>query len=233
MMKERTYPRRGLHGQVVHDLGLGIVSGEIAPGDKLPIDEEAAASRTVLREAVKVLAAKGLVQSRPKTGTRVRERRYWNLMDPDVLLWRLEADTGDAFLLDVFEVRERIEPAAAALAAKRATPGAVEELAAAFAEMQDSYGDIDRYVAADLGFHAVILEACGNELLEQIGSTLRAVFRVSFARTAQAPGSSERALPLHGDVLEAIRAGDADAAELAMLDLIRTTAELLGAVTTR
>jgi DNA-binding FadR family transcriptional regulator len=233
MMKERTYPRRGLHGQVVHDLGLGIVSGEIAPGEKLPIDEETAASRTVLREAVKVLAAKGLVQSRPKTGTRVRERRYWNLMDPDVLLWRLEADTGDAFLLDVFEVRERIEPAAAALAATRASPAAVEELAAAFAEMEDSFGDVDRYVAADLRFHEVILEACGNELLEQIGSTLRAVFRVSFARTAQAPGSSERALPLHGDVLEAIRAGDADAAELAMLDLIRTTAELLETVTTR
>lgn len=226
-MKERTYPRRGLHGKVVHDLGVSIVRGDIGPGETLPIDEETAASRTVFREAVKVLAAKGLVESRPKTGTRVRERRCWNLMDPDVLAWRLEADPANALLLDVFEVRELIEPAAAALAAKRADPAQVEALDGAFAEMVDAVDDLDAYIAADLRFHATILEACHNELLEQIGATLRAVFRVSFARTSQAPGASARALPLHGTVLETIRAGDAEAAEAAMRRLIERTAASL------
>ncbi len=232
-MKGRTYPRRGLHGQVVHDLGMSIVRGELEPGETLAMDEDTGASRTVLREAVKVLAAKGLVESRPKTGTRVRERRYWNLMDPDVLVWRLEADAGNTFLLEVFEVRDVIEPAAAALAAERADPAEVEALEAAFAAMAEAVADLDRYVVADLRFHTIILEACHNELLAQIGSTLRAVFRVSFARTAEPPGSSARALPLHEAVVTAIRAGNAAGAEKAMRELIARTAASVEAVAAR
>src|ERR1041384_698122 len=95
MTKVRTYPRRGLHGAVVHDIGVRIVRGDLQPGDPLPTEEELgsqlAVSRTVLREAVKVLAAKRLVDSRPKTGTRVLDRSDWNLLDPDVLAWQFEA----------------------------------------------------------------------------------------------------------------------------------------------
>ena len=94
-MKDRTYPRRGLHRQLVHDIGVRILRGELRPGDSLVTDAEAdgeTVSRTVVREAIKVLAAKGLVVARPRTGTHVRDRRYWNLMDPDVLAWRLEAN---------------------------------------------------------------------------------------------------------------------------------------------
>src|ERR671936_3107405 len=94
MMKAPTYPRRGLHGAIVHDIGVRIMRGELQPGDLLPTEEELrgelAVSRTVLREAIKVLAAKGLVESRPKTGTRVRPRQSWNLLDPDVLAWQQE-----------------------------------------------------------------------------------------------------------------------------------------------
>ncbi len=183
-------------------------------------------SRTVLRESIKVLAAKGLVISRPKTGTHVRDRAYWNLMDPDVLAWRLEAEPGDAFYVDVFELRRLLEPAAAALAAERALPAEVAELQSAFSAMQATVDrDPGEYIAADIRFHELILMACHNELLGHLGSTLRATFRASFTRTN---ASAARTLPMHAAVLEGIRAGDGPAAETAMLELIETTASQLG-----
>jgi DNA-binding FadR family transcriptional regulator len=226
-MKEQRYPRRGLHGELVHDIGLRILSGELRPGDPLPREEDPASamnvSRTVVREAVKVLAAKGLVEARPKTGTQVRSRTYWNLIDPDVLAWRLEADPDDdGFFLEVSELRRVIEPAVAALAAARASSEEVDELEAALAEMEETapeYGDA--YIAADVRFHEVILEGCHNELLAHLGSTLRAVFRASFTRTRNL---AERTLALHGAVAHAVRAGDSAAAEAAMRELIDTTA---------
>jgi DNA-binding FadR family transcriptional regulator len=188
-------------------------------------------SRTVLRETIKVLAAKGLVVSRPKTGTHVRDRAYWNLMDPDVLAWRLETDAGDGFFVDVFELRRLIEPAAAALAAGRAIPEEIAELESAFAAMEEN---VDRnpgeYIAADLRFHELILIACHNELLGHLGSTLRATFRASFTRTN---ASAAQTLPMHAVVLEAIRASDGPAAEAAMLELIDTTASQLAGSGTR
>src|SRR5919108_4693168 len=114
-MEGRTYPRRGLHGAVVHEIGVRIVRGELEPGDTLPENgllDESGVSRTVLREAIKVLAAKRLVESRPKTGTRVLPRGDWNLLDPDVLAWQLEAGPNRRFLRDMLELRRLIEPAA-------------------------------------------------------------------------------------------------------------------------
>jgi GntR family galactonate operon transcriptional repressor len=229
MMKDRTYPRRGLHGELVHAVGLQIVKGELQPGDPLPTDveigSEPGVSRTVVREAIKVLAAKGLVVSRPKTGTHVRERRFWNLMDPDVLAWRLEADPTDAFFVDVFELRRLIEPAAARLAAERATPEEIAALEADFAEMEEyAVESPETHIGADIRFHQGILDACHNELLGQLGSLLRAVFRASFARTHY---SAERMLPVHSDVLAGIRDGDGEAAEAAMVELIDQTATFL------
>src|SRR5207247_9937865 len=117
MRKARTYPRRGLHGAVVHDIGLRIVRGELEADDPLPTEDELSGelsvSRTVLREAIKVLAAKRLVESRPKTGTRVQQRSEWNLLDPDVLAWQLAAGPGRRFLEDTLEARRLIGPAAA------------------------------------------------------------------------------------------------------------------------
>src|SRR3954469_676249 len=108
MTKAQTYPRRGLHGEIVHEIGLRILRGDLRPGDVLPGEEELGGelgvSRTVLREAIKVLAAKRLVESRPKTGTRVLPRGEWNLIDPDVLAWRLEADPDEQFFADVNEL---------------------------------------------------------------------------------------------------------------------------------
>src|SRR5215470_6003623 len=227
MKKDRTYPRRGLHGELVHEVGVRILSGEIEPGDSLAGEwDEQDVSRTVVREAVKVLAAKGLIVSRPKTGTHVRERRYWHMLDPDVLAWRLEAAPDDDFYMAVLELRRLIEPAVAALAATRASDEEVAELESAFARMSDTAGsDLEAYVEADVTFHDVILSGCHNELLTHLGSTLRGVFRASFTRTQ---GIAEQTLPLHAAVLGGIRDGDEKAAATAMLGLIETTAASLG-----
>jgi DNA-binding FadR family transcriptional regulator len=137
----------------------------------------------------------------------------------------IDAQEGDELFADVFELRRVIEPAAAALAATRASPDEVEALESAFAEMTETAvaGD-DAYIASDLVFHATILDGSHNELLANLGSTLRAVFRASFARTR---GTAELTLPLHEAVLAAIREGDYGGAEAAMRELIDWTAASL------
>ena len=168
----------------MHDVGVRILRGELEPGDSLADEWDEEVSRTVVREAVKVLAAKGLIVSRPKTGTQVRDRRYWHMLDPDVLAWRLEAEPGDDFYVDVFETRRLIEPAVAALAATRASDDEIAELEAAFARWRSAAAsDMEAYIEADVRFHEVILAGCHNELLTHLGSTLRGVFRASFTRT--------------------------------------------------
>jgi|SRR5581483_693732 len=229
MTKGQTYPRRGLHGAVVHEIGIRILRGELKPGDLLPTEEQLAdggnltVSRTVLRETIKVLAAKGLVESRPKTGTRVRPRTAWNLIDPDVLAWRLETKPDRQFFQDLIEIRRILEPEIARLAATRATDEEVDALEAAFREMEAAWPAVDAYLEPDLRFHAIMLAACHNELLEQMATILRGVWRPLFT-TASTPPVMERALPLHGAIVDAIRARDADASELAMLVLIDDTA---------
>src|SRR2546430_14427459 len=156
MTKRRTYPRRGLHGEVVHAIGLRILRGELQPGDPLPTEEELKAdgfSRTVLREAVRVLAAKGLVHAQPKTGTRVRPRSEWNIVDPDVLAWRVEAGPDSELYEQVTEVRVGIEPQAARLAAGRATADEIAGIAEAYNGMAAGVKDASAYLAADLVFH--------------------------------------------------------------------------------
>ena len=230
MRKARTYPRRGLHGELVHNIGLKILRGELEPGAFLPNEDhlstELDVSRNVVREAIKVLAAKGLVESRPKTGTRVQSRHDWNLLDPDVLAWRIEAGPDDIFLEEMFAVRRLIEPEAARLAAERATAGDVAELGRALGEMEDAVDDLDAYVAADVRFHSEIYRASHNELLEYIGEMLRGANRLSFTLTTRLPGASVAALPLHAAVHEAIAARAGEAAVTAMLALLDRSAAL-------
>src|SRR6188508_2301841 len=180
MTKRRTYPRRGLHGAVVHEIGVRIVDGQLKPGETLPDNgfvSEAEVSRTVVREAIKVLAAKGLVESRPKVGTRVRPRRDWNLLDPDVLAWQLEAGPTREFLQDALELRQLIEPAAARLAAGRATDDEIVALQEAFTAMCEAR-DLEASIDADVRFHSILLQAAHNELLEHLSSIVTAVLRM-------------------------------------------------------
>src|SRR5882757_9951537 len=128
----RTFSRRSLHGQVAHDIGRRILGGLVKPGELLPRETELSqrlgVSRTALREAIKVLAGKGLVESRPKTGTRVRPRSDWNFLDPDVLSWRYAGGVSADDVRALFELRRAIEPMSAALAAQRATPAQIVEI---------------------------------------------------------------------------------------------------------
>ena len=226
MTKEWTYPRRGLHGAVVHEIGVRIIRGDLTAGEPLPTEDELGSqlgvSRTVLREAVKVLAAKRLVESRPKTGTRVLERADWNLLDPDVLAWHLEAGLTERFLQNTLELRGLIEPGAARLAALRATDGEIELLAATYDELCRAE-DIEAWIEPDLRFHTILFQATHNELLEHMTALVGSVLRMLFMFSSRPPITFERALPLHGSILDAIRARDPDAAEIAVLRLIDDT----------
>jgi len=228
MTKRGTYPRRGLHGEVVHELGLQILRGELEPGDPLPAEEalsvDHSVSRTVLREAVRVLAAKGLVQARPKTGTRVRPRAEWNVLDPDVLAWRVEAGPDGALYEQVTEMRFGIEPQAARLSATRATDEEIAGIREAFETMESGVKDQAVYLGGDLLFHEQILMASHNELVGHLGTVLRAVFRTMFEYTTTSQTSRRRAIPLHGAIIDGIAARDPDAAEQAMRTLIGDTA---------
>jgi GntR family transcriptional regulator, galactonate operon transcriptional repressor len=221
--------RRGLHREVVHQLGLLVLGNGTAPGVTLPdeaaLSEQFGVSRTVVREAIKVLASKGLVETRPKVGTQVRLRRYWNLLDSDVLAWRYEVGPDEGFLEDLSEVREIIEPPVAALAAERATTDEVAEILAWCDQMEDAAAeDGNDYIDADMAFHTAILDACHNDLLAQLSDTITMVLRLSRRLTVSVPGSSRAAMPAHWAVAHAVRDHEPRAAECAMRELLRMTA---------
>jgi DNA-binding FadR family transcriptional regulator len=193
--------------------------------DETALSEQYGVSRTVVREAIKVLASKGLVETRPKVGTQVRPRRYWNLLDSDVLAWRYEVGPDEGFLEDLNEVREIIEPAGAALAAERATTDEVTDILAWCDKMEDTAAeDGDDYIDADMAFHTAILDACHNDLLAQLSDTITMALRLSRRLTVSVPGSSLAAMPAHRAAAHAIRDREPRAAESAMRELLRMTA---------
>lgn len=221
---DRGYPNRGLHGKVVHEIGLRIVSGQLEPGEALPNESELGAelqvSRSVLRESMKVLAGKGLVEVRTKTGTRVRLRRYWHLLDPDVLSWQFEEAVRPKDLYDLLEFRLIVEPATARLAAERRTDEQVERMRGFFAEMSANVLDPESFIAADLRFHTEIFDASGNEMFQHVPVMIEVALRAGRREHTREPGRYERSLAIHEAVLEAIAAGDGPAAEESMRLLV-------------
>lgn len=236
MTKVGTYPRRGLHGAVVHDIGVRIVRGDLEPGDSIPFEEalgvevggDAPISRTVIREAVKVLAAKRLVDSRPKHGTRVLPRREWNLLDPDVLAWQREAGADRRFLDDMLELRALIEPHAARLAAQRATEAQVHAMEEAVEAMKAAGENAVAFLDPDLRFHTLLLEATHNELLEHMATIVTAVLRTIFTYSGRPPGAYAHAAELHRAVVAAIGQQDPDRAEEALVALGTDTTQNIG-----
>jgi GntR family galactonate operon transcriptional repressor len=193
--------------------------------DESALSERFGVSRTVVREAIKVLASKGLVETRPKVGTLVRPRRYWNLLDSDVLAWRYEAGPDEGFLEAITEVRGVFEPQAAALAAERATPDEVAGILGWCQRMDIAAADDgDDYIDADMAFHTAILDACHNDLLAQLSDTTKMALRLSRRLTVSVPGSSRAAMPAHWEVARAISDHDPRAAERSMRELLRATA---------
>lgn len=217
-------PVRGLHGQAVQQLGREIVAGKRQPGAMLDPEQlvgELGVSRTVVREALRVLTDKGLVAARPKVGTYVRDRADWRTLDPDMLRWRYETATDFAFLDSLAEVRRIIEPAGAALAAQRRTEVDLEILRDALEQMEQAHADrdSDAATAADLVFHRTLLAAGHNELLEQMEMVIAAGLRVRDRLVHDRPGWDD-ATPDHRAVYDAVAAGDAAGAHDRMVELL-------------
>lgn len=208
------YQGRGLHGQVVEQIGIRIVGGAYQPGAPLfaeHLEQEFDVSKTVVREALKVLAAKGLVESRQKRGTVVRPRRAWNLLDEDVLRWQGGEEPDFDFLENLAEVRAIVEPAGARLAAQRRTDADLESMTEALQAMTDARHDPDATVAADVRFHRAVLEAAHNELLSRMEVVLAAGLQVRDRFVHHSKYDSD-AIPTHQALFDAIRDGDADLA---------------------
>lgn len=214
---------RNLHGQVIQELGQLIVGGELSPGDPLPREELLAermvVSRTALREALKVLSAKGLIETRQKTGTRVREKKYWNQLDADVLSWRCASMPTDDFVEKLVEMREIIEPAAAAAAAKRRDEAQLARLESAYRAMEAAQ-DLDAWAEADLAFHEAVLQATNNELMVSLFSVIETALGTFFLLSARTATNFKYSLPRHFAVFEAIRRRQPEAARLAMQRMV-------------
>ncbi|MGF6712276.1 DNA-binding FadR family transcriptional regulator [Luteibacter sp. W1I16] len=214
---------RGLHNLVVQQLGRLIVSGELAPGEGLPREEVLAerlnVSRTALREAMKVLVAKGLIESRQRTGARVREAIHWNQLDADVLGWRCASMPTESFVEKLVEMRELIEPGAAAAAARRRTDAQLVTLKAAYDAMAASE-DLDAWAEADLAFHETLLRATNNELMVSLFSVIETALGTFFLLSARNAANFKAALPHHEKVYEAVRRRQPEVARQAMLRMV-------------
>ncbi|MFG2779962.1 FadR/GntR family transcriptional regulator [Streptomyces prunicolor] len=220
------YARRGVHGQTVELLARRILGGEIAEGatlDLVALQSELDVSLTALRESLKVLAAKGMVDARQRRGTFVRPRAEWNLLDADVLRWQFEGasttESDQALLHNLAEVRSIIEPAAVRFAAQRRTDADLAALDGALDAMGEQGNGAAHAVEADLAFHRALLAATHNELLERMEMVIESGLAHRDRIVHSAP-HSEDPVPAHRAVLDAVRDQDPQAAEAAMRALL-------------
>ncbi|MEV5330036.1 FadR/GntR family transcriptional regulator [Nonomuraea fastidiosa] len=214
--------RSGAHDRVVSSLGTAIVNGDLLPDDDLDVaelQERFAVSRTAVREALRVLAAKGLVGARPRRGTFVAPREQWALLDADVLRWRFADRVDERFLDELGEVRLTVEPAVARMAAQRRTDRDLADLEDALAAMRAAAGGATGdHVEADLAFHHALLRAAHNELMTQMASAIEAGLRLrdQFVHATLTSESTDK----HAEVLLAVRKQRPKAAETAMRSLM-------------
>lgn len=222
---------RSAHDLVTHGIGRNIMQGRFPVGSILPGDAELmemfGVSRTALREALKTLAAKGLIESKTKVGTKVMDRHNWNMFDADIIEWHLESGVDAQFLGWLFEIRQTLEPLACATAALRRTPQQLEIMKQALRAMYECERNRQGFTNADLAFHMAILEASGNPFLQSIGSVIGAALESSF--TISSPVSSDErfksVMKQHQGVFDGIEAGDPAKASNAMSALILQAAE--------
>lgn len=215
---------KNVHGNTVDVLGLAIISGRYPVGTVIPPEpllcEELGVSRTVIRESVKSLAAKGLISTSPKVGTKVLPSDRWNWFDPDVIIWQSRVGLTPEFLRDLQDLRRVMEPAAVRLAAERATAEDIKNIEAAYDGMRRAVVEGGDYVSYDLRFHQGLLLACRNRMLVQMSKALSALLRTSFEVSTKMKDGPRDSLPLHRAVLDAVIAKDPARAEKAILVLI-------------
>jgi len=218
---------RGLHGQTVEALASRILSDEWGEGTVLDLPalrEELDISLTALREALKVLAAKGMIDARQKRGTFVQPREKWNMLDADVMRWQTAAADDPGLLDELTEVRAVVEPAAARLAAGRASEEDLEALREALADMAAAGDDPEACVQADLAFHRRLMAATHNNFLMRMERVI-AIGLAERDKLVHGAATAEDPVPSHRKVFDAIVAGDPAAAEQAMLTLVTKARE--------
>jgi len=225
--------RQSRHASIVSDLGMRIVTGVLKPGDRLPLEAtllaEFGVSRPVLREAIRVLVAKGLVLSRQRAGAIVRARDEWHMLDPDVLYWLIQSQPQGEFVETLLTVRRIFEPAAAAISARVASDEALRGIAQAYAGMEAARS-AEELLEPDLAFHRRIAEATGNDLLSYIGNMLSLALRESIKLSSRHPNTHELSLPRHKAILTALLARDPLAAHQASLVQLKETSDDIWAI---
>ncbi|MCQ4082984.1 FadR family transcriptional regulator [Streptomyces sp. RB6PN25] len=222
---------RGLHGQLVQQLGQMIVSGDLG-ADRPLVPEEIGqrfeVSRTVVRESLRVLEAKGLVSARPNVGTRVRPVSDWNLLDPDIIEWRAFGPQREDQRRELCELRWTIEPLAARLAAGHGRDDVQQRLADMAEIMSHAVAQADTltFSRADAEFHALLLQVTGNRMLEHLSGIVSAALQVSGGPATGCERPSEAAVGLHMRIVDALASGDGAAAETSMRQLLTVHPEV-------
>ena len=214
------------HDQIARALGSEILRGVHAPGANLPPEPDLLArfaiSRTVLREVIKTLAAKGFVVSRTRVGTWVQDPVHWNFFDADVLAWKVSLGMDQRFRRDLAEMRRAVEPKAASLAANRRTREDLAELRRCIAVMAERGHSRRSFAEADLNFHLAVGAASQNPLMRSVAAVIEAALIASFSLSSPVdqPQLQADTVIAHAAIVDAIEAGNGEAAALAMLAVI-------------
>jgi len=203
-------PRARPRSHVTSTLAKQILSGTLPPGHRLPTEEELGqtlgVSRTALRESIRILAGKGLIESRTRSGTVVQPSAQWNHLDSDLLAWREELEPDFHFIRGLTEARQVVEPAAAAFAAMRATGQDLGRIEQSYDAMcRAEVGDVEAFVVPDHAFHLAVLTASQNPVFVNFGAMVGSALRSAFRLTTSATDNFVATLNTHGKVLEAIR----------------------------
>ncbi|MDR3527465.1 MAG: FadR/GntR family transcriptional regulator [Rhizomicrobium sp.] len=217
--------------RIMEDLGIAIVTEHYSEANPFPIEaslcEKYGVSRAVLREAVKMLTAKGLLSARPRHGTWVQPEKNWNFFDPDVLRWLLERKLSYALLIEFTQVRMAVEPFAAGLAARYAGRNHIAAIMHALGRMSAAEHGEDDPLTSDIAFHVAIMKASGNRFYEQLCDMIDTALRISIRMTNHLKGVRQASVADHKKVADAIVLGDADAASAAMRVMIEEALDLI------
>jgi DNA-binding FadR family transcriptional regulator len=222
---------QNLTQQLTHALGLAIINGKYPVGEGLPSEADLCTefdvSRSSTREAVKMLSAKGLISSRPKQGIRVLPESNWNMFDTDVLSWILKSKPSLRLLKEFTQMRFAIEPMAAELAARSATPIQLQNIEKALARMADAEEGLDDPLDADISFHTAILEASGNRFFVQLTQFISTALRVSIRYTNHIKGVNAADANDHAEIFNNIKAGNAQGASQSVSRILEEALALI------
>lgn len=233
MMRGNQRRGRGLHGWIVEELGQTLVDGgpDALPSlDPVEIAARYGVSRTVVREALRVLEAKGMVSARPNVGTRLRPASEWNLLDPQVIAWRVHSRRMSDQMQELLELRTAIEPFAARLAATRIGPEQRRSLVAARDALVAALHahDLAAFTRADIDLHVSLIEGSGNPMIAQLATVVSEALLAREELQLSPETLSPHATDLHVQLVDAVVASRVEEAEARMRELLATVSHSFG-----